>query len=89
MQLSKELSQTSLGSFELDSDSKESRDVLLNFFKSGILRFFGSVRSVFCSVRSISRPMVVVDRSDFDSNLFRSIFMTTSYRKFKFLIVYS
>ena len=36
MLLLKELSQTSRDSFESESDSKESRDVRLNLFKSGI-----------------------------------------------------
>ena len=39
MPLLKQLSQTSQGSFESDSDSKESRNVRLNSFKSGIFHF--------------------------------------------------
>ena len=62
MPLLKELSRTSRDSFESDSDSKESRDVRLNSFKSGILRFFDSIDSIFISIRSILRPSVVVDR---------------------------
>ena len=62
MPLLKELSQTSRDSFESDSDSKESRDVRLNSFISGILRFFDSIDSIFISIRSILRPSVVVDR---------------------------
>ena len=38
-----ELSRTSRDSFESESDSKESRDVRLNSFKSGILHFFDSI----------------------------------------------
>ena len=64
MPLLKELSRTSRDSFESDSDSKESRDVRLNSFKSGILRFFDSIDSIFISIRSILRPRVVVDRPD-------------------------
>ena len=37
--LLKELSQTSLDSFESESDSKESRDVRLNSFKNSIFHF--------------------------------------------------
>ena len=58
-----ELSRTSRGSLESDSDSKESWDVRLNSFKSGILRFFDSIDSIFISIRSILRPSVV-DRPD-------------------------
>ena len=39
MPLLKELSRTSRDSFESESDSKESRDVRLNSFKSGIFHF--------------------------------------------------
>ena len=62
MLLLKELSRTSQDSLESDSDSKESRDIRLNSFKSGILRFFDSIDSIFISIRSILRPSVVVDR---------------------------
>ena len=58
----KELSRTSRDSFESDSESKESLDVWLNSFKSGILRFVGSIDLIFISIRSILRPSVVVDR---------------------------
>ena len=59
--LLEELSRTSQDSFELDSESKESRDVRLNSFNSGIFRFVDSIDSI-VSIRSILRPSVVVDR---------------------------
>ena len=62
MQLFNELRRTSKDSFESNSDSKESWDVRLNSFKSGILRFFDSIDSIFISIRSILRLRVVVDR---------------------------
>ena len=43
----------------------QSRDVWLNSFKNGILRFFDSIDSIFISIRSILRPSVVVDRPAF------------------------
>ena len=58
----KELRRTSRDSFESDSDSKESRDVRLNSFNSGILRFFDLIDSIVISIRPILRPSVVVDR---------------------------
>ena len=58
----KESSRSSQDSFESDSDSKESRDVRLHSFKSGILHFFDSVDSIVISIRSIPRLSVVVDR---------------------------
>ena len=71
MPLLKELRRTSRDSFESDSDSKESRDVRLNSFKSGILRFFDSIDSIIISIRSILRLSVVVDRPGIDEILFR------------------
>ena len=61
MPLLKELSQTSRDSFESGSDSKESQDVRLDSFKSGIFRFFDSIDLIFVSIRSTLRPSVVVD----------------------------
>ena len=70
----KELSRSSQDSFELESDSKESRDVWLNSPKSGIWifsRFFeyGIDRTdrlidpIDRSIRSIDRSLQTIDRS--------------------------
>ena len=83
MPLLKELGRTSQDSFESDSGSKESWDVWLDSFKSGILRFFDSIDSIFISIRSILRPSVVVDGPDLSLSLRVSLSDSKSESEFK------